>query len=80
MKINVIDLFAGCGGLTDGFLQTGKYNSGNLLASMNFKNNAIRYIFLILSVVFLIVLQFAAIPLIIALYIVLSLLTRSKIY
>jgi CDP-diacylglycerol--serine O-phosphatidyltransferase len=46
----------------------------------NFKNNAIRYIFLILSVVFLIVLQFAAIPLIIALYIVLSLLTRSKIY
>ena len=46
----------------------------------SFKNNAVRYIFLILSVVFLIVLQFAAIPLIIALYIVLSLLTRSKIY
>ncbi|HIC30805.1 MAG TPA: phosphatidylserine synthase [Flavobacteriaceae bacterium] len=42
----------------------------------SFKNNAIRYIFLILSVVMLIVLQFAAIPIIILLYIILSLISK----
>ncbi|MGB6268982.1 MAG: CDP-alcohol phosphatidyltransferase family protein [Olleya sp.] len=38
-----------------------------------FKSNAVRYIFIILSVVLLIVLHFAAIPIIIVLYILLSL-------
>ena len=46
----------------------------------SFKNNATRYIFLIISVVMLIVLRFAAIPLIIALYIILSLLDRKNIH
>lgn len=45
----------------------------------SFKTNAVRYIFLILSVVSLILLQFAAIPLIIILYIFMSLLSQSKI-
>ena len=45
----------------------------------SFKDNAVRYIFLILSVVFLVILHFAAIPLIIASYVMLSLLTKSKI-
>ncbi|WGD34856.1 CDP-alcohol phosphatidyltransferase family protein [Olleya sp. YS] len=39
----------------------------------SFKTNAVRYIFIILSIVLLIVLHFAAIPIIIALYILLSL-------
>ncbi|WP_405569784.1 CDP-alcohol phosphatidyltransferase family protein [Winogradskyella sp. Asnod2-B02-A] len=60
-------------------------NSNIKLFALKFKNwgfqdNAVRYIFLILSVVLLIVLHFAAIPLIIGMYIILSLLTRSKIY
>ncbi len=38
----------------------------------SFKNNALRYIFIILCVVLLVVLQFAAIPLIILLYVLLS--------
>jgi CDP-diacylglycerol--serine O-phosphatidyltransferase len=42
----------------------------------SFKNNAMRYTFLILSVVLLVVLHFAAIPLIIALYILMSLLSN----
>lgn len=45
-----------------------------------FKDNAVRYIFLIISVVMLIVLHFASIPLIIALYILLSLLDKKNIY
>ena len=40
----------------------------------SFKNNATRYIFILLCVVLLIVLQFAAIPLIIILYILMSVL------
>ena len=44
-----------------------------------FKDNAIRYIFLIISVVLLIVLRFAAIPLVIAFYVLLSLVSRAKI-
>jgi CDP-diacylglycerol--serine O-phosphatidyltransferase len=43
----------------------------------SFKNNAIRYIFILLSLVLLIVLHFAAIPLIILLYIILSLLNTK---
>lgn len=33
-KIKMIDLFAGCGGLTDGFMQTGEYND---IASVEWK-------------------------------------------
>ncbi|WP_082041709.1 phosphatidylcholine/phosphatidylserine synthase [Lacinutrix sp. Hel_I_90] len=42
----------------------------------SFKNNAMRYVFIILSVVLLIVLHFAAIPLIILTYIILSLISK----
>ena len=45
----------------------------------SFKANATRYIFLIISLVALIVLQFASIPLIIILYIVFSILDRKQI-
>jgi len=46
----------------------------------SFKNNGVRYVFLILSVVSLVLFHFAAIPLIIGLYILLSLLDRKNIY
>lgn len=46
----------------------------------SFKNNGVRYVFLMLSVVTLIIFKFAAIPLIIALYILLSLLDRKNIH
>jgi len=42
--------------------------------SWGFKDNATRYIFIILSIVLLIILQFAAIPVIVAVYIIMSLL------
>ena len=45
----------------------------------SFKNNAVRYIFLTVSLVALVVLQFAAIPLIILLYILFSLLSQKQI-
>jgi len=45
----------------------------------SFKNNAMRYIFIILCLVLLIVLQFAAIPLIILVYIGLSLVNQKGI-
>ena len=44
----------------------------------SFKNNAMRYVFIILSLVLLIVLHFAAIPVIILLYILLSLIQNNK--
>jgi CDP-diacylglycerol--serine O-phosphatidyltransferase len=46
----------------------------------SFKNNAVRYIFLIISLVALIVLQFAAVPIIIILYIILSIIDRKNIH
>ncbi len=45
----------------------------------SFRHNATRYIFLILSLVALVVLKFAAIPLIVLLYLILSLLDRKNI-
>lgn len=56
-------------------------NSSMKLFALKFKNwgfkdNATRYIFIILSIVALIVLKFAAIPLIIAIYIIMSLLNN----
>lgn len=45
----------------------------------DFKSNITRYIFLILTVVLLIVLHFAAIPLVILLYVILSLLNAKSI-
>ena len=43
----------------------------------SFKGNAIRYIFLILSIVLLIILKFASIPLIILVYIIMSVLDNQ---
>ena len=47
--------------------------------NFSFKGNAIRYIFLILSVVVLVILHFAAIPILILLYVLLSILDRKNI-
>ncbi|MDX1279477.1 CDP-alcohol phosphatidyltransferase family protein [Oceanihabitans sediminis] len=62
-------------------LSTYILNSPVKLFALKFKNygfqdNAVRYIFLILSLVLLVVLQFAAIPLIILTYIILSLFSK----
>ncbi|MDB9755365.1 CDP-alcohol phosphatidyltransferase family protein [Winogradskyella sp.] len=59
-------------------------NSNIKLFALKFKDwsfnaNAVRYIFLILSIVLLIILQFGAIPLVIGLYVLLSLLTKRNI-
>lgn len=43
-----------------------------------FKGNAMRYTFLLLSIVLLILLHFAAIPIIIALYIIMSLISKNS--
>ncbi|WP_452226397.1 CDP-alcohol phosphatidyltransferase family protein [Lacinutrix cladophorae] len=66
------------------FLSCYLLNSNIKLFALKFKNygfkdNAIRYIFILLSLVILVVLQFAAIPLIILIYIILSLLNTKNI-
>ena len=43
----------------------------------SFKTNAVRYIFIILSVIFIVVFQFLAIPIIIVFYVLLSLFSKS---
>lgn len=43
----------------------------------SFKTNAVRYIFIILSVIFIVVFQFLAIPMIIIFYVLLSLFSKS---
>ncbi len=45
----------------------------------SFKNNAVRYVFIILTLVLIVLLQFAAIPVVILFYILLSLLSKSLI-
>ncbi|MDO6597708.1 CDP-alcohol phosphatidyltransferase family protein [Oceanihabitans sp. 2_MG-2023] len=66
------------------FLSCYLLNSNIKLFALKFKNygfkdNAIRYTFILLSLVILVVLQFAAIPLIILIYIILSLLNTKNI-
>ena len=45
--------------------------------NLGFKDNAVRYVFIILTLVLLALLQFAAIPLIIVMYVVLSLISNA---
>lgn len=45
----------------------------------SFKNNALRYTFLIISLVMLVILHFAAIPMVIIFYIILSIIDRKNI-
>lgn len=47
--------------------------------NFSFKDNAVRYIFLILTLVLLVLLQFAAIPIIILFYVMLSLISSSLV-